>query len=360
MTILHSYPTRGLCSTCYRELPATIEYRDDGAAYISKICPNHGYEEYMVEESWEYWKNAPQHGNSPTLEGYNKLVCIDITDRCNVMCKHCYHMPDNKIKDKPADFIISKILSAPFEGVTLMGAEPTMREDLDFIISSVRSQSDKMIGIYTNGIKLAESGYIESLENAGLNTINLSVHNPKYHKEQLWEKISIGINNVIEKTDLGIGQISFTVENIDEVRYAVDKMLWFKSKNRQAGNFCIRTAAEVGTPIDGEEIFASKLAKWIAIVAQEKNLTFEKHPNGASNPYHIAYFLGDMFVQVIHWASVKNVDLSWMRMGPWADFVSPTLGTLHQQIILREGIIKGWWQGQRLETTQQDIMLIRS
>lgn len=348
MKILHSYTTRGLCSTCYRELSATIEYRDDGAAYITKTCPDHGYEEAMVEESWEYWKDAPQYGYSETLDSYNRVVCLDITDRCNVMCKHCYHMPDNKIKDKPADFIINKILSAPFDAVTLMGAEPTMREDLDFIISCAKSQCNKTIGIYTNGIKLAESGYIENLERAGLDSINLSVHNPKYHKEQLWERISTGVTNVIEKTQLNLGQVSFTVENMDEVRYAVDKMLWFRSRNRQARNFCIRTAAEIGTPIDHQEIFASRLARWISQVAKEKGLTFEKHPNGASNPYHIAYFLGDMFVQVIHWASVKNVDLSWMRMGPWADFVPPTLGTLHQQIILREGILKGWWQGQRL------------
>jgi hypothetical protein len=44
-----------------------------------------------------------------------------------------------------------------------------------------------------------------------------------------------------------------------------------------------------------------------------------------------------------------------MRMGPWADFISPVLGTLHLQIILREGIKKGWWQGQRLITDSKKI-----
>lgn len=358
MEVLKSHPTRGLCSTCYMELPATIEYRSDGTAYITKTCPNHGYEEFMVERSWEYWDQSPQRNpDNPTTIGYNQLVCIDITDRCNVMCKHCYHNPDNKIKDKPKEFIINKIISAPFDKVCLMGAEPTMREDLCEIIFESKKLSNKMIGIYSNGIKLAEPGYVEKLEQSGLGTVNLSVHNPEYHKEQLWEKISTGVELVVNNTKLGLGQVSFTVENIDEVRYALDKMIWFKTKDRIPGNFCVRSPAEIGTGIDGQEIFASDIAKWVEEVAKEKGLTFTKHPNGGSNPYHIAYLLDDMTVQVIHWASVKNVDLSWMNMGPWADFVPVTFATLHLQIILREGWKKGWWQGQRLITESKKIKL---
>lgn len=360
MEIIKSYSTRGLCSTCYMELPATIEYRSDGAAYIIKTCPAHGHEEFMVERSYEYWDNAPQRNpNNPTTIGYNQLVCIDITDRCNVMCKHCYHNPDNKIKDKPKEFIINKIVSAPFDKVCLMGAEPTMREDLCEIISESKAISNKMIGIYSNGIKLAEPGYVEKLEQAGLETINLSVHNPEYHKEQLWQRIQTGVELVVNNTNLGLGQISFTVENLDEVRYAVEKMLWFKERNRVPGNFCIRSAAEIGTSIDEEEVFASEIADWISKIAEEKQLSFERHPNGGSNPYHIAYLLDGMIVQVIHWAGVKNVDLSWMNMGPWADFVPVTLATLHLQIILREGWKRGWWQGQRLVPPSKNIEIIK-
>lgn len=60
MNILHSYLTTGLCGTCYRELPATIEYRSDSAAYITKVCPVHGYEEAKIEESWKFWDSAAQ------------------------------------------------------------------------------------------------------------------------------------------------------------------------------------------------------------------------------------------------------------------------------------------------------------
>ncbi len=344
---MKSYYTRSLCSKCYQEIPATIEYRDDGAAYITKHCPIHGYEEYMVERSWKFWEDSqsPAPLNS-TKEKYDNIFIIEATDRCNLMCKHCYHLPDNKIQDKPIDFILSKILSAPTPVVTLMGAEPTMREDLFEIIE--KSSPHKMIGIYTNAIKLADPAYVTALEAAGLYTVSISVHNPNYHKESLWEKVVAGVNNIVKTKKIDIGQISFTVENIEEVRYAVEKMLWFKEHNRVPYNFCIRSAAEIGTSIDGEEVFASEIAGWLEQVAIEKNIKFERDLNEASNPYHVLYQLDGLRVQVIHWAGVKNVDLSWMNMGPYAEFVPLTFGTLHLQIILREGYKKGWWQGKRL------------
>ena len=349
--IIKSYFTRGLCSTCYCELPAKIEYRCDGAAYITKTCANHGYEEFMIERSWEFWDQCPQtNPNNLTWQFYNQIYVIEVTDRCNVMCKHCYHQPNNKIPDKPKEFIISKIISSPYNDICLMGAEPTMRDDLSEIISTAKATTDKKISIYTNGIRLAESNFVERLQESKLNSINISVHNPKYHKDYYWNKISNGIDIIIN-TDIFLGQISFTVENIDEVRYAVEKILWFKDNNRLPLNFCIRSPANIGTPID-EEIFASDIVSWIKQVADERGLVLEKHPNGGSNPYHVAYLLDNMFIQVIHWAGVKNVDVSWMNMGPWAEFVPLTFGTFHLQTILRDGWKKGWWQGQRLISNQ--------
>jgi Radical SAM superfamily len=352
--VLQSKPATGLCSTCYRELFATIEYRSDGAAYITKTCPDHGYEEFMVERSWKFWESSiDTDPDNDTWHNYNGTTAIEVTDRCNVMCKDCYHIPDNSIADLSAEWIITKARSVATTDVTLMGAEPTMRSDLAYIIkeiqdpnSSFRGQA-KNVAVYTNGVKLSDMSYVQELADAGLRVLCISVHNENYHKIGIWRNVQKALANVIEIQKFGIGQISFTVENKQEVNDAIDKILWLRTNNIQPFNFCIRSPGEIGTPVN-EEIFASEVYAWIDEICRERGLSFSKDPSNGSNPYHVACHIHDMSIQVIHWASVKNVDTTFMNMGPFASFIPHTTGTLHLQIILRDGWKKGWWQGQQI------------
>ena len=363
--IIKSYNTTGLCGTCYRDLPATIEFRSDGTAVIIKTCPEHGREEFIVEKDWKFWESAKQPTtNNLTWEIYNEVSIIEITDRCNVLCKHCYHGPDNKIADKPLDFILSNALRQPTKEVCLMGAEPTMREDLFDLIREIKSRSkadkfEKKVSMYTNGIKLTEKDFVTSLEAAGLGGINISIHNPDYHKPAIWEKISSGIDNILH-SKINLGQISFTVENLEQVEYAVDRIMWFKQHNKVPYNFCIRSPADIGTIVaPPDEIFASDIANWIDTVCKQKGLTFFKHDNCGSNPYHIGYLLENMTIQIIHWAGARNIDTSYMNMGPWAEFVPNTRGTFLIQTILRDGLKKGWWQGNRIMPPMSTINFIK-
>lgn len=352
MTIIHSYTTTGICGTCYQELPASIEFRSDNAAYIVKTCPVHGYQEAMVEKSYKFWQDATQSNPyNPTWQMYNNISLVEVTDRCNVKCKHCYHAPDNSVEDLPAEFIINKALSMPTQVVCLMGAEPTMREDLPYIIHEITTRSaviPKKVDIYTNGVKLKDKNYVTELLKAGLNGISMSIHNSEYHKPAIWKNVCVALDNVIS-AKIGIGQISFTVENEQHVNEAVDKMLYMKQNNLLPINFCMRSPAEIGIPFEQEqEIFASDIWQWLSKVASERGLTFTKHPNFGSNPYHVGAIFDNINMQVIHWASAASVDTSYMYMGPWAAFVPNTQGTMLIQAILRDGMKKGWWQGRRL------------
>ena len=78
-------------------------------------------------------------------------------------------------------------------------------------------------------------------------------------------------------------------------------------------------------------------------------MTFGKHTNHGTNPYHVGGLLdGKQTVHVIHWANVKSVDTSYMYMGPWAVMMPNTWGTFLIQAIMRDGVRKGWYQGHRL------------
>lgn len=350
--IVKSYYTTGLCGTCYRELLASIEFRSDGAAYITKTCPVHGYEEAMVEKDYQFWEDALQlDEDNRTWQSLNDTTIIEVTDRCNVKCEHCYHDPDNKIKDKPAEFIIAQALSQPTHDVILMGAEPTMREDLAYIIKEIKSRTGKLrkeVSIYTNGIKFQDAEYLQSLIDAGLDVVCMSIHHPEYHKEKIWEKIFAGLKNVAN-TNVFLGQLGFVCTTKEQANHAIDKMLWLKEQGRIPGEFEIRSPAKIGIEFEQEhEIYISDLYKWVSEIAQERNLKFEKHPNMGSNVYHVGYLLEDMHLQLSHWPTVHSVDTSYMYMGPWASLIPNTRGTFIIQAILRDGLKQGWWQGNRV------------
>ena len=355
---LKSYFTTGLCGTCYKELPAQIEYRDDNAAYITKTCSEHGYQEAMVERSWKFWDSITQMDpNNQCWDMYNNISTIEVTDRCNVQCKHCYHSPDNSITDKPIEWIVQTAKAAPGQIVCLSGAEPTMRLDLPELICEIQKipygDKFKLANLYTNGIKLQNKNYVKKLANSKLSSINISVHHPNYHSDIIWKNVSKALYNVIEE-NIQLGQISFTVETKEQVNYAIEKILWINKHNISAFNYCIRSPAEIGVPFEKErEIFASEIYQWICEIAKEKNLSYQKHPNYGSNPYHIGTKLENNIIQVIHWANVMSVDTSYMYMGPWASFIPNTRGTFLIQAILRDGWKKGWWQGQRLYSESQ-------
>jgi len=362
-TTIKSHPTLGLCGTCYRELPAEIQYRDDGAAYIVKTCPDHGPEEAMIERNWQFWDTAFQYDpNNKKYHVYNDITMIEVTDRCNVECKHCYHDPDNTVPDQSLEFLVSKAAGTSTGWVCLIGAEPTMRQDLPDLIRAIRKipwrgTDHKRVMIYTNGVKLQNADYVKELADSGLDVISMSVHHPEYHEANVWKHVSRAMINIAD-TNITMGQISFTVENKTQMNYAVDKMLWLIERGRRPNDFCLRSPADIGVTFDqSQEIFASDLYQWMSEIAEERGLTFGKHPNNGSNPYHVGCLLGDQTVQLIHWASAKSVDTSYMNVGPWASFVPNTRGTFLIQAILRDGWKKGWWQGQRIS---RSVVPIRS
>ena len=361
MQVLQSYFTTGLCKVCYRELPAKIEYRSDDAAYITKSCPVHGYHEAMVEKSYKFWDTITQKNpDNPCWDIYNNVSTIEVTDRCNVQCKHCYHDPDNTLQDKPLEWIVATAKAAPGQVVCLAGAEPTMRKDLPELLYEIQNipygENTKLVTVYTNGVKLQNKDYVKELSAVKLTSICMSIHHPDYHNNKVWKNVSSALTNVIEE-GIALAQVSFTVENKEQVRHAIEKILWIEEQGMQAQNYCIRSPAKIGVEFDQErEVFASEIYQWISEIAHEKKLNYFRHPNYGSNPYHVGTVLENSIIQVIHWADVNSVDTSYMYMGPWASFIPNTRGTFLIQAILRDGWKKGWWQGQRLVPEMQEVI----
>ena len=118
-------------------------------------------------------QNAPR-----AVEGYVKLGYA-----CNNSCLFCTAEWNKQHGDRDTRAVldeVERILSE--EQVNRMvysGGEPTVRPDLPEILRHVKRLGTNAQHIQTNGRRLGETGYLESLLDAGLTSCFVSIHGPK-------------------------------------------------------------------------------------------------------------------------------------------------------------------------------------
>lgn len=354
--VIRSYPIACICGTCYRELLGTVEYRKDGSAYLTKNCPVHGYEEAMIERSWEFFEQAKTLKNPKNkhLAAYNNATIIEITDRCNLKCPHCYHNPDNTIVDQNKQLIVQRALSTATDWVYLMGAEPTMREDLPEIIQEIKKTpwkgvvGGKKVAIYTNGVKLSNEEYLQTLIDAELDEISVSIHHKDYHNDKIWNITWKTLSNLIQ-SKIFLGQVSFTIESKEELGEVLDVIEYMLANNKTPLSFSIRTPQTIGVEfVQDQEIFTSEVNQWLLELCKQKRIPCKPtYHYGTPYAYSIRIY-NEHEIALIHWPNSKSLITNFSKNGPWAKFVPNTTGTFIIQAILRDGWKHGWWQGQRL------------
>ena len=135
---------------------------------------------------------ALQSAFHPTATRYRpedspfSTLFADITHRCNMACRNCY-IPVRDLPDLPADWLYAVLKRLPRRvRLRLVGAEPTMREDLPEIIARVR-QLGHLPVVLTNGLKLGRASYARKLRDAGLRSIYISMNGGL--RDELYEAI---------------------------------------------------------------------------------------------------------------------------------------------------------------------------
>ncbi|MFC1681195.1 radical SAM protein [Pseudomonadota bacterium] len=100
---------------------------------------------------------------------------VDITHRCNMECNNCY-IPNRSVPDLDTAWLYQVLGRLPKRTrIRLVGAEPTVRQDLPEIITQVRKIGHLPV-ILSNGLKMARPGYVAKLRKAGLRTVYLSMN----------------------------------------------------------------------------------------------------------------------------------------------------------------------------------------
>jgi uncharacterized Fe-S cluster-containing radical SAM superfamily protein len=110
----------------------------------------------------------------PEQNTFTSLM-VDLTHRCNMECANCY-LPNRDIPDMEVEKLFDVLKRLPNRTyIRLLGAEPTMREDLPEIICEVIRLGHRP-SIITNGLKLAHMDYCNDLKAAGLRHVVLSMN----------------------------------------------------------------------------------------------------------------------------------------------------------------------------------------
>ncbi|UCH70461.1 MAG: radical SAM protein [Candidatus Bathyarchaeota archaeon] len=158
-------------------------------------------------------------------------VDLALTFRCQNNCVHCYAGGPHETAELNTEQwkkIVDRLHEIGVFIFTFTGGEPTLREDLPELL---RYGQEKGIvtGLITNGRKLNNKSYVETLEKTGLDFVQVTLesHEPKIHDsmtsaEGSWNETVAGIKNIIPtqiyattNTTLGKYNASDFLETID-------------------------------------------------------------------------------------------------------------------------------------------------
>ena len=327
--------TMSLCNTCYRHIPA-VKFESHGGMWLGKTCPVHGYSEHLVDPDSEFYLgyHYPKH----PLTSY----FIEVTNRCNLTCPHCYQIPDNKSTDLDIDYITEQVKSWPDDGysISLAGAEPTVRKDLPELIRAIQLVPGKprKIIVLTNGVSLAKKEYAEQF--VGIEDLfwTVGLNHPDYQGHTVRAKQIAGIENCLA-LGLEIKNISYTLEGLHQVAYCLEEIQDFFVK-QYCKQFRMRVGVDIGrSPENDPTIYLSQLVKAVKDIADIKGWSYSTDEQSGIRA-HYPVCVNGVPMKLIQWPDVTTIDLEEMQTETWADLLpgKPVSPLIHQ-VMLRDATI---------------------
>ena len=325
--------TLGLCEHCYRHVPAKRFVRDH-EIWLSKVCPEHGYSEHLVDPDADFYLSF-NYARRPLMH-----YLLEVTNKCNLACPHCYQMPSNRSTDPSIENLIGIISTWPDDGysMSLCGAEPTVRKDLPELIEAIRSMPRKFrrMSILTNGVNLSNYDYARTFQHIDQLWWTIGLNHPDYQGSAVRKKQIQGMKNC-EDLGMFIKNISYTLYDMSQLEYCLLEMQEFGKEKCQ--QYRVRCGSDIGRTPGGPKVFLSDLVKEVKRFCKKYNWSFEEEHSQANRAHYSAYING-LWVKIIQWPDVKTLDLLEIQTESWSDVIpgKPRSPLVHQ-VILRDGAI---------------------
>jgi hypothetical protein len=328
------FHTVSLCNHCYRHIPAG-RFEKCGRMILGKTCPKHGYHESILDIDANFYNNQRYKRRRPSS------YWLDITNRCNLDCPHCYQMPDNTSKDPDIDYLLSEIMSWPNNGfpVSLVGAEPTIRKDLPDLILAIHNLPimTRNVLIVTNGVILAKWDYVSRFKGIPNLKWTFGLNHPDYNGDQIRDKQMEGLVNCF-KLGLEVKTLTYTLATLEQLPDVMHEVQRFGINAR------IQLGVEIGRVPEGDfkELYLSELVQAAEKFCLDNNWTWEpNHEDG--NRTHYAVRVNGIDHKFIKWCDVRTIDLEEVQSESWASIVpgKPMSPLLHQVILRDQAINRG-------------------
>lgn len=134
---------------------------------------------------------------------------LAVTYRCNNACAHCYNgRPRNYPELSTQEWfkILDDLWKIGIPHIVFTGGEPTLRDDLPELIRHAEANG-QISGINTNGRKLQDKAYLQTLVDAGLDHVQITFesHIPEIHDQMVchsgaWQETVAGLKNALNSS----------------------------------------------------------------------------------------------------------------------------------------------------------------
>lgn len=165
--------TTSVCPVCFHRIAASVIERQ-GAVFLCKECPEHGKFELLLSRHPDYYKDLDSFYFSVMDRALpQRDYMINLTNRCNLQCPICLADANTRgLSDLPLEVLRDFLRGKKRVKIDLMGAEPTLREDLPDMIRMIRC-SGNIPALHTNGLRLEDADYLKRLCAAGMSEVHL-------------------------------------------------------------------------------------------------------------------------------------------------------------------------------------------
>jgi hypothetical protein len=316
------HDTVSLCSKCYKHIPAFV-FEQDGIIQMHKECPEHGIEISTVEVDAEFYYGLEHYRD---IEDFDQVL-FEASDRCQLNCPHCYHLPDNKVLDRPISNVLEQLSKFPKScSPMLAGAEATLRPDFVELCQEINNLDFKKFEVLSNGLRFASADFTKGCYDAGLKTMCFGLNHPSYQGEIVHEKQLRALDVLIEH-NFDIGYVGYTIETLEHLPFILDEI---KKINHPAINhFRIRCGSFIGRSNDKQRSYLSSLVKEVKRITNNEILPYPSD----DNPYHVMVSWNGILLRLIQWPDVTNIDMEELATGPWCQFYDgPITNFVHQAI----------------------------
>src|SRR5512143_646212 len=131
---------------------------------------------------------------------------LALTYRCNNNCAHCYNARPRQHPELSTGqwkHILDRLWEIGIPHIVFTGGEPTLRPDLPELIAHAE-KNGQITGINTNGRRLKDRDFVQSLVDAGLDHVQITlesnepaIHDEMVHGKGAWADTIAGLKNVL-------------------------------------------------------------------------------------------------------------------------------------------------------------------